>query len=175
MTRRFIVTEGISEFYGDILNLPRLIELKKKYKYRLILDESWSFGVLGSNGRGVTEYFGIAPSEIDMIIGSMSSTLCGGGGFCAGSKEVVDHQVPKRSPPSSSKGNRSLFALGRESRRCPMCIAHRYPRSSPSQRPNQYPSSKRKREKTNLSCYKRIRISSGPFSIDQSMSRPRVI
>src|SRR5436190_5907674 len=69
------------------------VELKKKYKYRLILDESWSFGVLGSHGRGVTEYYGIAPSEVDMIIGSMSTTLCGGGGFCAGSKEVVDHQV----------------------------------------------------------------------------------
>lgn len=69
------------------------VELKKKYKYRLILDESWSFGVLGTHGRGVTEYFGVAPSEVDMIIGSMSTTLCGGGGFCAGSKEVVDHQV----------------------------------------------------------------------------------
>lgn len=67
--------------------------MKKKYKYRLILDESWSFGVLGSHGRGVTEYLGVAPSEVDMIIGSMSTTLCGGGGFCAGSKEVVDHQV----------------------------------------------------------------------------------
>ena len=72
------------------------VELKKKYKYRLILDESWSFGVLGSHGRGITEYLGVAPSEVDMIIGSMSTTLCGGGGFCAGSKEVVDHQVYPR-------------------------------------------------------------------------------
>jgi serine palmitoyltransferase len=71
--------------------------LKKKFKYRLILDESWSFGVLGSHGRGVTEYFGVTPSEIDMIIGSMATTLCGGGGFCAGSKEVVDHQVSPQS------------------------------------------------------------------------------
>lgn len=69
------------------------VELKKKYKYRLILDENWSFGVLGSNGRGVTEYFGVTPSEVDMIIGSMCTSLCGGGGFCAGSNEVVDHQV----------------------------------------------------------------------------------
>ena len=93
LTRRFIVTEGISENYGDIVDLPRVIELKKKYKYRLILDESWSFGVLGTHGRGLTEYYGVAPSEVNMIIGSMSTTLCGGGGFCAGSKEVVDHQV----------------------------------------------------------------------------------
>lgn len=53
--------------------------------------------MLGSNGRGVTEYFGVAPSEVDMIIGSMATTLCGGGGFCAGSKEVVDHQVTSTS------------------------------------------------------------------------------
>lgn len=93
LTRRFIVAEGLSENYGDIVDLPRIVELKKKYKYRLILDENWSFGVLGSHGRGVTEYFGVVPSEVDMIIGSMATTLCGGGGFCAGSKEVVDHQV----------------------------------------------------------------------------------
>jgi serine palmitoyltransferase len=103
LTRRFIVTEGLSENYGDIVDLPRIvssflttlmkIELKKKYKYRLILDESWSFGVLGRHGKGVTEYYGVSPSDINMIIGSMSTTLCGGGGFCAGSKEVVDHQV----------------------------------------------------------------------------------
>ena len=79
--------------------------MKKKYKYRLILDESWSFGVLGSHGRGVTEYFGVSPSDVDMIIGSMSTTLCGGGGFCAGSKEVVDHQVePKRRSAAVSVG-----------------------------------------------------------------------
>jgi len=94
LTRRFIVTEGLSENFGDIIDLPRVIELKKKYKFRLILDETWSFGVLGNHGRGVTEYFGVAPSQVDMIIGAMSTTLCGGGGFCAGSKEVVDHQVP---------------------------------------------------------------------------------
>jgi serine palmitoyltransferase len=93
LTRRFIVAEGLSENYGDIVDLVRIVELKKKYKYRLILDENWSFGVLGNHGRGVTEYFGVPPTDVDMIIGSMATTLCGGGGFCAGSKEVVDHQV----------------------------------------------------------------------------------
>ena len=78
--------------------------------------------MLGSNGRGVTEYFGIAPSEIDMIIGSMSTTLCGGGGFCAGSKEVVDHQVQKHSPPSPSEGNRSLLAILVENHVIVLCV-----------------------------------------------------
>ncbi|KAF9148339.1 serine palmitoyltransferase component [Mortierella sp. AD011] len=68
------------------------MELKHKYKYRVILDESSSFGVLGKNGRGVTEVYNIDPKEVDMIVGSMANTLASSGGFCAGPKEVVDHQ-----------------------------------------------------------------------------------
>lgn len=75
----------------------------------MILDETWSFGVLGSHGRGVTEYFGVPPSEVDMIIGSMSTTLSGGGGFCAGSKEVVDHQV---CPPDLTTDTLAHYIFG---------------------------------------------------------------
>lgn len=58
----------------------------------MILDESWSFGVLGRTGRGVTEAQNVDPSQVDMIIGSLAGPLCAGGGFCAGSKDVVGHQ-----------------------------------------------------------------------------------
>lgn len=68
------------------------IELKEKYKFRIILDESWSLGVLGRTGRGVTEAQNVDPSQVDMIIGSLAASLCAGGGFCAGSKDVVGHQ-----------------------------------------------------------------------------------
>jgi serine palmitoyltransferase len=66
--------------------------LKEKYKFRIMLDETWSFGVLGRTGRGLTEAQNVDPSQIDMIMGSMAGPLCGGGGFCCGAKEVVDHQ-----------------------------------------------------------------------------------
>ncbi|KAG0004667.1 serine palmitoyltransferase component [Entomortierella chlamydospora] len=92
LTRRFIVTEGLFQNYGDIAPLDKIVELKNKYKYRLILDESNSFGVLGKNGRGLTEVFNISPKDVDMIVGSMANTLSAAGGFCAGPKEVVDHQ-----------------------------------------------------------------------------------
>ncbi|KAI8070408.1 pyridoxal phosphate-dependent transferase [Gongronella butleri] len=92
LTRRFIVTEGLFANIGDICPLPQLIELKKKFKYRLILDESESIGVLGRRGKGVTDHFGVEPKDVDMLVGSMSSVLCSSGGFCAGSVEVVDHQ-----------------------------------------------------------------------------------
>lgn len=68
------------------------VELKLKYKFRLILDETWSFGVLGRTGRGVTEHQNVDPAEIDMIVGSLSGPLIAGGGFCAGSEEIVHHQ-----------------------------------------------------------------------------------
>ena len=68
------------------------MELKHKYKYRVILDESNSFGLLGKTGRGLTEVFNIPAKEIDMIVGSMANSLSAAGGFCAGPKEVVDHQ-----------------------------------------------------------------------------------
>jgi serine palmitoyltransferase len=92
LTRRFIVTEGLSQDYGDIVPLPELIRLKKQYKYRLILDESLSVGTLGKTGRGVTEYFDIPASEVDMIAGSMANAFNASGGFCVGSNEIIDHQ-----------------------------------------------------------------------------------
>ncbi|KAG0305636.1 serine palmitoyltransferase component, partial [Dissophora globulifera] len=92
LTRRFIVTEGLFQNYGDIAPLDKIMELKHKYKYRVILDESCSFGVMGKTGRGLTEVYNIPPKDVDMIIGSMANTLASAGGFCAGSKEVVDHQ-----------------------------------------------------------------------------------
>ncbi|KAI4860495.1 aminotransferase class I and II [Hypoxylon rubiginosum] len=92
VTRRFIVTEGLFEMVGDCSNLPKLVELKEKYKFRIALDETWSFGVLGRNGRGLTEAQNVDAEAVDMIIGSLAGPLCAAGGFCAGSKDVVRHQ-----------------------------------------------------------------------------------
>ncbi|KAH9474532.1 Serine palmitoyltransferase 1 [Psilocybe cubensis] len=92
MTRRFIVTEGIFQKDGAMVDLPKLIELKYKYKYRLILDESYSFGSVGRTGRGLTELYNVPASKVDMLLGSCAIGLASAGGFCAGSRTVVDHQ-----------------------------------------------------------------------------------
>jgi len=92
LTRRFIVTEGIFEKDGRMVDLPKLIELKLKYKYRLVLDESFSFGTVGRTGRGLTELYNVPASQVDMLIGSIANGLASCGGFCAGSQVVVDHQ-----------------------------------------------------------------------------------
>ncbi|XP_047122470.1 serine palmitoyltransferase 1 isoform X1 [Hydra vulgaris] len=92
VTRRFLVVEGIYANYGDIVPLPKLIELKNKYKVRVFIDESFSFGVLGARGKGVTDHFNIPLSEIDLVTVSLETSLGSVGGFCAGSSFVVDHQ-----------------------------------------------------------------------------------
>lgn len=61
-TRRFLVVEGIYMNTGEICPLPELIELRKKYKLRIFIDETISFGTLGKTGRGVTEYFDVPVS-----------------------------------------------------------------------------------------------------------------
>ncbi|KAL7275829.1 serine palmitoyltransferase component [Rhizina undulata] len=92
LTRRFIVTEGLFENTGDMVDLPKIIELKQRFKYRLILDETYSFGILGRTGRGVAEHQNVDPMSVDMLVGSLSHAICAGGGFCAGSDAIVDHQ-----------------------------------------------------------------------------------
>ncbi|KAL8831256.1 MAG: hypothetical protein Q9170_005375 [Blastenia crenularia] len=92
LTRRFIVTEGLFENIGDMVDLVKIVELKQRYKFRLILDETWSFGVLGRTGAGVTEHQGVRVREVDMLVGSLAGPICAGGGFCAGSNEIVEHQ-----------------------------------------------------------------------------------
>ena len=71
--------------------MPQL-ELKRKYKYRLMLDETMSIGVLGKTGRGVSELYNVPASETDILMGSMAVGLCSGGGFCAGSSPAIGHQ-----------------------------------------------------------------------------------
>lgn len=93
VTRRFLCIEGLYLNYGDICNLPKMVEWKYKYKYRIFIDESVSFGTIGKTGRGVTEHFNIPREKIDLICGTMEMALGSVGGFCVGSSFVVQHQV----------------------------------------------------------------------------------
>ncbi|TRY71378.1 hypothetical protein DNTS_033207, partial [Danionella cerebrum] len=90
--RRFIVVEGLYINTADICPLPELVKLKYKYKVRIFLEESMSFGVLGEHGRGVTEHFGVNIDDIDLISANMENALASIGGFCCGRSFVIDHQ-----------------------------------------------------------------------------------
>eukprot|EP01086_Lenisia_limosa_P008429 TRINITY_DN2982_c0_g1_i1.p1 TRINITY_DN2982_c0_g1~~TRINITY_DN2982_c0_g1_i1.p1 ORF type:complete len:491 (-),score=145.10 TRINITY_DN2982_c0_g1_i1:3-1475(-) len=90
--RRFVVVDGLYTRHADLCPLPEVKALANKYKFRIILDESSSIGVIGRNGRGLTSFYGIDPKEIDVICGSLGQAFGSVGGFCCGSNEVVDHQ-----------------------------------------------------------------------------------
>ncbi|PAV87700.1 hypothetical protein WR25_03739 [Diploscapter pachys] len=90
--RRFIVVEGLYANTGDICPLPKIVEFKWKYKARVFIDESWSFGVLGKSGRGITEHYGVDVIDVDMIMASLENAVASTGGFCVGRSYVVGHQ-----------------------------------------------------------------------------------
>ncbi|CAI7868653.1 unnamed protein product [Closterium sp. NIES-53] len=90
--RRFIAVEALYQCSGELLPLPELVRLKEKYKFRIIVEESLSFGVLGATGRGISEHYGMPVTSIDIIVAAMGTSLASVGGFCCGSAKVVDHQ-----------------------------------------------------------------------------------
>ena len=96
--RTFIIVEGIYSMEGDICPLPEILALKKKYGAYIILDESHSLGVLGANGKGVDEHFGISPDEIEIYTSAMSKSVPVGGGFIATSKQAVIFMQHTASP-----------------------------------------------------------------------------
>ncbi|KAI5386115.1 serine palmitoyltransferase component, variant 3 [Lathyrus oleraceus] len=90
--RRYIVVEALYQNSGQIAPLDEIIKLKEKYRFRILLDESNSFGVLGSSGRGLTEHYGVPVEKLDLITAAMGHALATEGGFCTGSARVIDHQ-----------------------------------------------------------------------------------
>ncbi|MDJ0824361.1 MAG: aminotransferase class I/II-fold pyridoxal phosphate-dependent enzyme [Rhodobacter sp.] len=84
-----VVVEGLYSMDGDIPDLPRLVALKERYDAWLLVDEAHSYGVLGENGRGVTEYFGIDPSRIELSVGTLSKSFVSSGGFICASEDVI--------------------------------------------------------------------------------------
>lgn len=110
VTRKFLVAEALYMNHGDFCPLPKLVELRNKYRTPIFLEESLSFGVLGEHGRGATEHWGIAvrsvcvcvclmwspfytqSDDVDLICASLEMAVGSTGGFCAGKSYVVDHQ-----------------------------------------------------------------------------------
>lgn len=86
-----IIVEGIYSMEGTIINLPGVIRLKKKYRAYLYLDEAHSIGCLGPNGRGVIDYFGCDPKDVDLLMGTFTKSFGAAGGFVAGSRRLIHH------------------------------------------------------------------------------------
>ena len=86
-----IVIEGVYSTDGDIADLPSFIKLKKKYKTFLMVDEAHSLGTIGATGRGIAEYFGANPTDVDIWMGTLSKSMASCGGYIAGSAAIVEY------------------------------------------------------------------------------------
>lgn len=86
-----VIVEGVYSMEGTIVNLPELIRLKKKYKFYLYVDEAHSIGAIGPRGRGVVDYYGCDPKDIDIFMGTFTKSFGSAGGYIAGSKKLITH------------------------------------------------------------------------------------
>ena len=87
---KIIIVDGVFSMEGDIVNLPKVVELAKAYAARLMVDDAHGVGVLGKTGRGTAEHFGLE-KDVDLIMGTYSKSLASIGGFIAGSAEVIHY------------------------------------------------------------------------------------
>jgi 8-amino-7-oxononanoate synthase len=88
--RKLIVVDGVFSMEGDVINLPEVVALAKKYHARLMVDDAHGIGVLGKTGRGTAEHFGLE-NEVDLIMGTYSKSLASIGGFIAGQEKVIHY------------------------------------------------------------------------------------
>ena len=87
---KLIVTDGVFSMEGDIVDLPRVVELKKKYNARLMVDDAHSIGVLGPRGNGTAAHFGLE-DDVDIVMGTFSKSFVSIGGFIATDFDVIDY------------------------------------------------------------------------------------
>jgi 8-amino-7-oxononanoate synthase len=87
---KLIVSDGVFSTGGEIVHLPRLNEIAKKYKARIMIDDAHSVGVIGKGGRGTASEFNLE-NEIDLTMGTFSKTFASLGGFVAGPERVINY------------------------------------------------------------------------------------
>jgi len=87
---KLIVVDGVFSMEGDVANIPEIVRLAREYNANVMVDEAHGLGVLGHQGRGACDHFGLLP-EVDLVMSTFSKSLASIGGFIAGSKEVIHY------------------------------------------------------------------------------------
>jgi 8-amino-7-oxononanoate synthase len=89
--RVLIAIEGVYSMDGDFPELPRFVDLRRKHKALLLVDEAHSLGTMGATGRGVGEHFTTVRADVDLWMGTLSKSLASCGGYIAGSAEMIKY------------------------------------------------------------------------------------
>ena len=87
--RVLVVIEGIYSMDGDFADLPQFIGLAKRHKSLLMVDEAHSLGVMGPTGRGIGEFYGVDPKDVDIWMATLSKAFGSCGGLIAGSSTLI--------------------------------------------------------------------------------------
>ncbi len=85
-----VITEGVFGMAGDLGNLKAITDLKKKYQFRLLVDDAHGFGTMGKTGAGTGEHFGVQ-DEIDLYFSTFAKSMAGIGAFIAGKEDVINY------------------------------------------------------------------------------------
>ncbi|MBN1446321.1 MAG: pyridoxal phosphate-dependent aminotransferase family protein [Bacteroidetes bacterium] len=114
---KLIVSDGVFSTTGDIVDLPRLLEIAKKFGARVLIDDAHSTGVIGEGGRGTASYYGLN-NDVDLTMGTFSKTFASLGGFVVSERSVINY-IKHHSPalifsasPTPSNVAAALAALG---------------------------------------------------------------
>ena len=89
-TGKLIVVDGVFSMEGDLANLPEIVKVAKKNYAKVMVDDAHGIGVMGKNGRGTAEHFGIE-DDVDLVMGTFSKSFASLGGFVAGEKKVISY------------------------------------------------------------------------------------
>jgi 8-amino-7-oxononanoate synthase len=87
---KLVIADSVFSMDGDIIDLPKVVELCKKYNAWLMIDEAHSLGVLGEKGTGIEEYFNMY-GAIDIKMGTLSKTIPSVGGYVAAKQEIITY------------------------------------------------------------------------------------
>ena len=85
-----VITEGVFGMAGDLGHLADIVEFKKKYPFRILIDDAHGFGTMGAHGRGTAEHYGVI-DEIDVIFDAFAKSMASIGGVVSSEPEIIDH------------------------------------------------------------------------------------
>ncbi|MFY7968492.1 MAG: aminotransferase class I/II-fold pyridoxal phosphate-dependent enzyme, partial [Pirellulaceae bacterium] len=124
--RVLVIVEGVYSMDGDYPDLPRFVEVVKKHHAWLMVDEAHSIGTMGKTGRGISEHFGVNPTDVDIWMGTLSKSFGSCGGYIAAKHELIEllkYTTPGfvfsvgLSPPNAAAALESLRVLQDEPQR----------------------------------------------------------
>jgi 8-amino-7-oxononanoate synthase len=90
---RWVVTDSIFSMDGDLAPLDKIADLCIKYSAHLIVDDAHGFGVLGKNGKGCIEHFGLTQNQLPVVMGTLGKALGGYGAFVSGSQSLINYLI----------------------------------------------------------------------------------